>query len=448
MASTYTICFCGTACSRDEGEENRDWAYKILPKSGTRKVSRISFYDKDTGYIPVRIHLDISGELKAVKDSVTIRGPGENDWHDQWDMSDPLDVERSFKAPADLLRDIAPYRDAGQRRYLSTHLDGWDAPALALHAANLAAASGADEYNFIGHSRGAVEAIMAAWFLYAYSGARQIRVNIFAIDPVPGSGEWYGILTQLPPNVKNYVGVYAWDHLDEGFSAVVPRPNAEMSRIPGDARKAPNPSSGSWKTLADGCQLTDPIDPRGAPSLDGIEQPRGYTLYAIRGRHNTVAGGLKTPIGGVPDESVDASKEGVDASKKGVGKKGVDARVAPVPRIVYKLARAYLTQWGTVFATRCRVRENIRDLRKQMHEEHGVFDNMASSMILPNAGATRSPRLLDSQRLYVRRISSLRGRSSADSVFMEDAAGDPPFRLFYPCTVQRSGAGWVKWTFL
>ncbi len=429
MASTYTICFCGTACSRDEGVKDRDWAYKVIPKIGERKVSRISFYDKDTGYIPVRIHLDISGALEAVKDSVTIRGPGENDWHDQSDKGDPLDVARSLKPPADLLRDIAPYVSGGQGRYLSTQLDGWDAPALALHAANLAAASGADEYNFLGHSRGAVEAIMAAWFLYAYGGDRRIRVNIFAIDPVPGSGEWYGILTQLPPNVKSYVGVYAWDHLDEGFSAVVPRPNAEMSRLPGEAGKASNPASGSWKTLADDCQLTDPIDPRGAPSLDRIEQPRGYTLYAIRGRHNTVAGSLTTPTGDVTKESV-------------------DARAAPVPRIVYKLARAYLTQWGTVFATRCRVRENIRDLRKQMHKEHDVFDNMASSMILPNAGATRSPRLLESQRLYVRRISSLRGRGPADSVFMEDAVGDPPFRLFYPCTVQRSGAGWVKWTFL
>ena len=48
-------------------------------------------------------------------------------------------------------------------------LSGWDAAALALHGANLAARSGAQAFNFIGHSCGAVECVMAAWFLQAYS---------------------------------------------------------------------------------------------------------------------------------------------------------------------------------------------------------------------------------------------------------------------------------------
>ncbi|WP_305839631.1 hypothetical protein [Photobacterium leiognathi] len=109
-------------------------------------------------------------------------------------------------------------------------------PALALHGANISAASKAETINFIGHSRGACEAIIAAWFLYAYGDekVRNTPINIFAIDPVPGFGAWYGLLTQLPPNVANYVGVYAWDMsnningIDHAFQAVVPRPNGRM----------------------------------------------------------------------------------------------------------------------------------------------------------------------------------------------------------------------------
>ncbi|MEO6000584.1 MAG: hypothetical protein ABIN89_27295 [Chitinophagaceae bacterium] len=124
--------------------------------------------------------------------------------------------------------------------------NGWSAPALALHGANLAAASGAQRYNFIGHSRGAVESIMAAWFLYAYgSGSvRNMPFSIFAIDPVPGTGEWYGILTQLPPNVVNYVGVYAWDQSvqpgDRPYTALVPRPNGLMTNKPNNLKAAGN----------------------------------------------------------------------------------------------------------------------------------------------------------------------------------------------------------------
>jgi hypothetical protein len=432
MATTYTVCFCGTACSRDEGERTRSWDYKILPdvrKESTHVVSDKDIYDEHTGYIPVRIHLDISDSLEPTKESVTVRGAGENDWYDQDDHSEPLLIAGPLAAPRELRDYAKPYSGGNQGRYLSTQMDGWDSPALALHAANLAASSDAEQYNFIGHSRGAVEAIMAAWFLYAYGGEKyqKIPINIFAIDPVPGTGDWYGILTQLPPNVSSYVGVYAWDHLDEGFSAVVPRPNARMTGIPGDADKERIALGGTWKTLADSRQLTDPIDPRNPPD---VRQPQDYKLYVCRGRHGTVAGNVTS----------NGKYEATD----------VDPEVSSVPRLVYKLARAYLTRWETVFRTRCRVKENARQLRKRMHTTHSVFDDMATSTltgsVLGNPGATRTSSLAG--RPFVRRISSIHGRDITKSYYMEDVVGDPPYRLVYPCTIERSGGGWVKWTFL
>src|SRR5580704_4946466 len=102
MSSTYTVCFCEAWCARDEGEETRTWDYKAMKLSGTDKkivVSDKGIYDKDTGYIPVRIHMDISGDddLKCTKEkapSVTVRGVRENDWYDQQAASDKLLVDK------------------------------------------------------------------------------------------------------------------------------------------------------------------------------------------------------------------------------------------------------------------------------------------------------------------------------------------------------------------
>lgn len=417
MPTTYTVCFCGTACSRDEGEQTRSWDYKLPWLWGREHlVSDKGIYDKDTGYIPVRIHTDISGHLRDTSASVTVRGVGENDWYNQKDTCDAL-RGAPLAAPADL-RKYLQSCSTGNQRSLTSQMTGWAAAALALHGANLAASSGAATYNFIGHSRGAVEAIMAAWFLYAYGGNayRNIPINIFAIDPVPGTGDWYGIITQLPPNVVNYVGVYAWDHLDEGFCAVVPRPNARMTlqreHLDIEAR---GQLGGTWQTLADQRQLADPLadnDPR-------LRQPMGYHLYACRGRHGTVAGIATT------DGKYDPTK--------------VNADVAAVPRLVYKLARAYLTQWGTTFRTRCRVREDAKQLRRKIHTAHSHFDAMGG-------GETRTSRL--ALRPYVRRVSSISGRLTWNRYYMEDVVGNVPHQLTYPCTIEQRGGGWVKWKFL
>lgn len=442
---TYTVCFSGTACSRDEGEVTRNWEYRLLGLLGKKKpylVSDKNIYDPNTGYIPVRIHMDISNALRATTPSVTVRGVGENDWADQMDASDPLLVG-PLAAPSGLREYVRTYADGRNQRSYSAQAIGWMDAALALQGANLAASSRGDTYNFIGHSRGAVAAIVAAWFLYAYGGRdlRQIPINIFAIDPVPGPGEWYGTMTQLAPNVANYVGVYAWDMLDRGFDALVPRPNAGMTKQMAHRDKESRGLGGAWATLADGNQLADPLAPNDLP------QPEGYHLYACRGRHGTVAGnstitGKYDPGERVPRESEDDEDDGfvlVDDKPKEEEFANISRDVAAVPQLVYKLARAYLTLWGTTFQTRCRVRDDARTLRKRIHTAHAEFDAMAG-------GETRTSMVTG--RLNVRRVSSIHGKAAWEKYCLEDVVGDPPYRLAYPCTIERKGGGWVKWKFL
>lgn len=405
--AVFTVCFAGTGCTRDEGEVSRPESSKDI-------------YCDRTGYIPVRIHKEISGDLRATHPSVTVRGVGENDWSVPRNDSEPLVFSGPLDADQTLLSYVKKY-SGGDQLSKVTQLDGWSAPALALHGANLAVASGAQRLNFIGHSRGAVEAIMAAWFLYAYGSdpIRQLPVNIFAIDPVPGTGEWYSILTQLPPNVIQYVGVYSWDMCvqptDKPFSALVPRPNGLMmgqdnhiqltnySWWPWDR----------WKYLADDSQKQDPLKPATDP------QPTGYELFACRGRHGTVAG---------------------NATSNGeYDPKDVSDEVKPVPELVYRMARAYLTQWGVSFPALSAVGESAMTLRRAIHINHRLFDAMGG-------GATRTSVLPD--RPYVRRISSIYGKNPFNTYFMDNVVGDPPYTMAYPVTKDRTDAGWVKWQFL
>ncbi|MGE6761615.1 Tat pathway signal protein [Corallococcus interemptor] len=416
MPTAYTVCFCGTACARDEGEKTRKWDPKLIGSllgSEQKLVSDKGIFDRDTGYIPVRIHQDISGTLLGTDLSETVRGVGENDWHHQMDSCDPL-LTQPLLAPKELLDYVASYSQGNQRQ-LYSQASGWSMVALALHGANLAARSGATRINLLGHSRGGVAAIMAAWFLYAYgsSEVRKMPVSIFAIDPVPGTGEWYGIQTQLAPNVHNYVGIYAWDHLDEGFAAVIPRPNGRMTLDRAQMAIEDRGLGTHWWSLADNRQLADPL------VANTLRQPMGYHLYACRGRHGTVAG-IATRDGRYDPNTVSAD-------------------VGAVPRLVYKLARAYLTQWETVFRTRCRVREDAGELRRRIHTAHTHFDTMGG-------GEMRTA--VRTGRPAVRRVSSISGRLGWNRYYLEDVVGTPPYDLAYPCTIEQQHGGWVKWKFL
>lgn len=78
------------------------------------------------------------------------------------------------------------------------------------------------QINAIGWSRGAVTTHMFAHALSEDKALKHVPLNIIAVDPVPGSGNFQLNRTSIPANVKNYVGFYARDERSLGFAATLP----------------------------------------------------------------------------------------------------------------------------------------------------------------------------------------------------------------------------------
>jgi hypothetical protein len=385
--NAYTVCFSGTCNRRDQGE-----------------ASDKNDYCSDTGYIPVRLHTEISGALRQFGSSVTIRGVAEDDWENT-PKRDALKLDGPLKPHQTLIDHTLqhPATDKGALQPDSVSgLTGRSDATLALHAANLALGSGRKAFNFIGHSRGAVECVLAAWFIYLYGSKteREYPINIFAIDPVPGPGNWYSLLTQLPPNVKHYVGIYAWDATADdmwAFTALVPRPNVQMID-PADAFKPDFPSI-DWMDVAKNFQLDDPV---AAASKAGKAQPAKYELYVCRGNHSVIAGASK----------------------------GANAACADISRLVYKMARRYLEQWGTQFTARSRVADTEDALRLRIVQNAAVFDGLGIGKI------KTTPRC----------ISSTYGRNPLAYLRLSQATGAPPTAKGYRADPTAT-SGWVSWIF-
>ncbi|KAB0505328.1 hypothetical protein [Pseudomonas lini] len=79
------------------------------------------------------------------------------------------------------------------------------------------------QVNLVGWSRGGISCHMLANAMFKDSELKNIPVNIFAIDPVPGIGNFQDDKVKLGPNVKEYVGFYARDERSKGFSCVIPQ---------------------------------------------------------------------------------------------------------------------------------------------------------------------------------------------------------------------------------
>lgn len=77
--------------------------------------------------------------------------------------------------------------------------------------------------NLVGWSRGGISCHMLANAMFKDSALKNIPVNIFAIDPVPGIGNFQEEKVKLNANVKEYVGFYARDERSKGFSCVIPQ---------------------------------------------------------------------------------------------------------------------------------------------------------------------------------------------------------------------------------
>ena len=180
----------------------------------------------------------------------------------------------------------------------------------------------------------------------------------------------------------------------------MPRPNAEMAGTSQTLKLG-----SGWTKLADNYQLTDPL----APAKSGMRQPTGYQLFACRGRHATVAGNATS------DGAYDPAN--------------ISASAARVPELIYRLARAYLTSWGTVFRaksavdpTRCRCGRRSTWTRR-------CSTTMAGGPLRDSVKPLRP---------YVRRVSSISGSIPWNTYYLEDVVGDPPYRQPYPVTAAAS----------
>ncbi|MCF5023108.1 hypothetical protein [Pseudomonas lurida] len=78
------------------------------------------------------------------------------------------------------------------------------------------------QVNLIGWSRGGISCTMLANAMWEDSDLKNIPVNIFAIDPVPGALNFQGDKVKLGGNVKEYVAIYARDERSLGFNCAVP----------------------------------------------------------------------------------------------------------------------------------------------------------------------------------------------------------------------------------
>ncbi|MDT9675623.1 hypothetical protein F6R97_13635 [Pseudomonas sp. JV414] len=121
------------------------------------------------------------------------------------------------------------------------------------------------QVNLVGWSRGGISCHMLANAMFKDSELKNIPVNIFAIDPVPGIGNFQDDKVKLGSNVKEYVGFYARDERSKGFSCVIPQTAT-------DTKTHIYPIPGRHATMAGNATSTGGV-PNGAGDLKILVEP-------------------------------------------------------------------------------------------------------------------------------------------------------------------------------
>lgn len=116
------------------------------------------------------------------------------------------------------------------------------------------------EVNLVGWSRGGISCHMLANAMAQDPVLRDIPVNIFAIDPVPGIGNIQTQRVKLAGNVREYVGFYSRDERSKGFACVIPsvESGTHMCIYPMPGRHATLVGNASIDGAGDGKVLTEP----------------------------------------------------------------------------------------------------------------------------------------------------------------------------------------------
>jgi hypothetical protein len=116
------------------------------------------------------------------------------------------------------------------------------------------------QVNLVGWSRGGVSCHMLANAMAEDPMLRDIPVNIFAIDPVPGVGNIQAQRVTLAGNVREYVGFYSRDERSKGFACVIPsvESGTRMCIYPMPGRHATLVGNASADGAGDGKVLIEP----------------------------------------------------------------------------------------------------------------------------------------------------------------------------------------------
>lgn len=116
------------------------------------------------------------------------------------------------------------------------------------------------QVNIVGWSRGGISCHMLANAMLEDELLKEIPVNIFAIDPVPGPLNFQNEKVSLGKNVKEYVAFYAKDERSKGFCCVIPKTDsATIVRIfPMRGRHATLVGNASLDSVSEGKVLYEP----------------------------------------------------------------------------------------------------------------------------------------------------------------------------------------------
>lgn len=453
--TTVTLYFCGTDCWPDEGIVDR-------AASGG---SNPAIYGPDAGYIPAKLY-HAQDETRDQRKAI-MPGPGAP-WHAQWSqLWVPCTINTMVDARRDRISGESMWDLAGHaaakvvgvpsmgrskqrtgdqqltqlanrvRRQVGAEVNPPDLNKPPSHAcyhfsadllevllaARQSGYGGREKVttiNAIGHSRGGTAAIMVTHELkYMFPG---VDVNVFAIDPVPGTGSLSGEMVTLASNVKNYVGVYAIDETSDGFNGVVPWPIYKEAAI-------------------------DPLKRTKAPQLR-IKVPNYHLIYAP-GRHGTVAGNRTS------DGNADASKN--------------DDDVAAIGALVSRLAMACLRGWGTEVSLTKFQRHDLAWHKKKMTDAASKYRGMRNftyiegetpavkaKLPLPQSWSESGgiefglPSLtfkMPTSHWRERGVTSSEGINPANWEYLEDAIGEAPLvaRDTWSPFYNRPDPGRVRW---
>ncbi len=196
-----------------------------------------------------------------------------------------------------------------------------------------------DTVALVGHSRGGVACLIAANYLAEWFP--ELAIKIVALDPVPGTGDWWGCITRIPamPQME-YIGIYAIDETSAAFNAVVPKVKGISTILPDQVP----PELKIW----------DPLSPSSDPAGFRSWSVASYQLIYTRGRHATVPGSNSLSGGAKADDS--------------------DPAIGSSGNLAFALTIKLLHQWKVPLSE---VKaEQVQGWITSMNESAGLFEKM------------------------------------------------------------------------